>query len=107
MKWPKLLEQFLPIGLAVLALLLLAGWLLHRPGKTLSLRIPGTDSSNGASPQSSANPTSLGTLAHGDGQPGTNSGSWPQFRGPNRNGIGGEVKLAHSWEASGPRQIWS
>ena len=107
MKRADSLKQILPLGLAILAVLLLAAWFLHRPGKPLSLRIPGTDAAKGASSQSNTNPVLLGTLTHGTGQPATNSGSWPQFRGPTRSGVAGTAKLARSWEKSGPRQLWS
>jgi outer membrane protein assembly factor BamB len=33
---------------------------------------------------------------------------WPQFRGPNRNGISEEnVRLNRTWSAAGPRQLWA
>ena len=31
---------------------------------------------------------------------------WPQFLGPDRNGIYGETKLAQSWPKEGPRTLW-
>lgn len=31
---------------------------------------------------------------------------WPQFYGPQRNGVGGETGLATSWPATGPKQLW-
>jgi outer membrane protein assembly factor BamB len=32
---------------------------------------------------------------------------WPQFQGPNRDGVSNEtVKLADSWSASGPPVLW-
>jgi outer membrane protein assembly factor BamB len=35
-------------------------------------------------------------------------GAWPQFRGPERNGISPEAsRLAHEWGATGPRALWS
>jgi outer membrane protein assembly factor BamB len=32
---------------------------------------------------------------------------WPQFRGPDRNGISGETGLKKSWPANGPELLWS
>lgn len=32
---------------------------------------------------------------------------WPQFQGPNRNGISPETGLARTWPASGPRVLWT
>ncbi|MCH9022645.1 MAG: PQQ-like beta-propeller repeat protein, partial [Planctomycetes bacterium] len=32
---------------------------------------------------------------------------WPQFLGPNRNGISNEKGLARSWPANGPKVLWT
>jgi outer membrane protein assembly factor BamB len=32
---------------------------------------------------------------------------WPQFRGPNRDGISRETGLLRTWPADGPRKLWS
>jgi outer membrane protein assembly factor BamB len=32
---------------------------------------------------------------------------WPQFRGPNRDGISAETGLLRKWPAAGPKQLWS
>src|ERR1051326_2151616 len=34
------------------------------------------------------------------------SGDWPQFRGPNRDGVSTETGLLKDWPAGGPRLIW-
>jgi outer membrane protein assembly factor BamB len=34
-------------------------------------------------------------------------GDWPQWRGPDRNGISQETGLAKSWPSAGPPSIWS
>lgn len=34
------------------------------------------------------------------------AGDWPQFRGPNRDGISGETGLAESWPEAGPPLRW-
>ena len=31
---------------------------------------------------------------------------WPQFLGPDRNGISKETGLVQSWGASGPKELW-
>lgn len=31
---------------------------------------------------------------------------WPQFRGPDRNGVSAETDLLEEWPASGPKQVW-
>ena len=37
----------------------------------------------------------------------TSGGDWPQILGPHRNGIATGEKLADSWPASGPEELWS
>ncbi len=32
---------------------------------------------------------------------------WPEFRGPQRNGISSEIAWSHSWPEAGPKQLWS
>ena len=34
------------------------------------------------------------------------AGDWPQFLGPNRNGVSSEAGLDTSWPKEGPRLIW-
>jgi outer membrane protein assembly factor BamB len=31
---------------------------------------------------------------------------WPQFRGPNQDGISGETGLLDNWPATGPKEVW-
>jgi len=35
------------------------------------------------------------------------TGDWPQWRGPNRDGISTETGLAQQWPAGGPRVVWT
>jgi outer membrane protein assembly factor BamB len=41
------------------------------------------------------------------GAPTPAPGDWPQWRGPERNGISRETALAQQWPASGPAVVWS
>jgi outer membrane protein assembly factor BamB len=34
------------------------------------------------------------------------AGEWPQFLGPDRNGISSETGLLKSWPADGPKEVW-
>src|SRR5262245_31416780 len=34
------------------------------------------------------------------------TGDWPQWRGPNRDGLSGETGLATTWPAGGPPVLW-
>jgi outer membrane protein assembly factor BamB len=52
--------------------------------------------------------TNPGTLIAGKGQPSAFAGSWPQFRGPQRDGIARPGrKLAKTWPAGGPPALWN
>ncbi len=35
------------------------------------------------------------------------SADWPQFQGPDRNGMSSETGLARTWPADGPKKVWS
>jgi outer membrane protein assembly factor BamB len=93
--------------MAALATLgLLAIWLWRGAGTSLPLRVPGTDHAPG-SELGTTNPVLAGALIRGDGSPASLPGSWPQFRGPDRNGIDKTASgLARSWPATGPRELW-
>jgi outer membrane protein assembly factor BamB len=99
--WPRAL----PWLATALALGTLVWWLGARSG-SLPARVPGTDAApEGAG--SSGNPVLAGKVMAGPGQPAELAGEWPQFRGPNRDGLvaaGG--KLARDWHAHPPREIW-
>jgi outer membrane protein assembly factor BamB len=106
MKSSMPLPKLLPAAIATIGVALLIVWFLRQPGQPLALRIPGTDAA-GTAVLSATNPALAGTLTHGDGQSATNNGTWPQFRGPARDGIARKSQLARSWDAAGPRQLWS
>jgi outer membrane protein assembly factor BamB len=36
-----------------------------------------------------------------------NEAEWPQWRGPNRDGLSAETGLAQSWPGGGPKNLWS
>ncbi len=37
---------------------------------------------------------------------GAPAADWPQFRGPNRDGVSSETGLLTSWPKDGPRVLW-
>lgn len=49
----------------------------------------------------------LGSAGLAAGLPPARGSDWPQFRGPERNGISKETGLLRNWPAAGPKQIWS
>lgn len=92
----------------MLALAVVAGWLLSRPQQAAVPRVPGTDRAPTGELGNLGNPVLAGKLALSSGKPGGTSGTWPGFRGPNRDGIRPpSTALARSWDASGPRQLWA
>jgi outer membrane protein assembly factor BamB len=99
-------KVLLPAAFALVGTITLIAWLLQQPGQPLDLRIPGSDAAE-VSAVSATNPALAGTLTLSNGQPATNTGIWPQFRGPARDGIASESKIARSWDAAGPRPLWS
>src|SRR5215831_13782104 len=41
-----------------------------------------------------------------NGSPSSLKDNWPQWRGPNRNGVSTETGLLKDWPAEGPRLLW-
>lgn len=92
---------------AVTALVVFTFWIWPRPNETLKLRLPGSDAAPGGE-AASANPVLAGKLIPGDGQPAAFPGCWPQFRGPNRDGLAADSSsLSTDWKAAPPRELWS
>jgi outer membrane protein assembly factor BamB len=98
----------LPLLAAVCAAAALVFWWAQPDKKTLSERLPGADQPPGAEGAAAVNPILAGKLIPGQAQPGNLPGFWPQFRGPNRDGISPETTpLARAWDPAGPRQLWA
>jgi outer membrane protein assembly factor BamB len=98
----------LPGALGLLALAALALWFMRGPGKPLSLRVPGTDQAPTGEGGAKGNPVLAGKLVRSDGQAANLPGAWPQFRGPNRDGISPETtSLARTWPPGQPRELWA
>jgi outer membrane protein assembly factor BamB len=97
----------IPAALGLLAAVVLALWLGRGSDKPLALRVPGTDQAPGSELGGKANPVLAGKVVRADGQPADLPGAWPQFRGPNRDGINPEkVSLARAWQPGEPRELW-
>lgn len=98
---------WIPAGIGLIALAALAVWLGSGPGKPLALRVPGTDRAPGSELGTNGNPILAGKLVLSTGKASAPAGAWPQFRGSDRDGISkAPTRLAHSWDASGLRQLW-
>jgi len=102
------LDKGLPGLVAVLAVTLLAFWLLSsRSMALLEPRVPGMDK---AGPGAVAPETDLrGKFTQGDAAPAANlKGLWPWFRGPGRdNLVTDATPLAKTFPPGGPKLLWS
>jgi outer membrane protein assembly factor BamB len=100
----------IPGALALLAAGALAFWFLQGSGLPLRLRVPGTDRGPDSELGTNASAILLGKLLPGTPlapAPEPLPGSWPQFRGPNRDGASPEsTALQRSWP-NPPRVLWS
>jgi len=96
------------LGLAVWgAFGLLGYWILVPAGPELQVRLPIPENHPDPNAGNGAENSNPGTLLPGKGTASTLSGSWPQFRGPDRNGIVTGMRLPDSWPESGPKLLWS
>jgi outer membrane protein assembly factor BamB len=104
----KLANRITLIGTAFCGLALLTWWLLYNPVKDFTENLPGRDN------------RPLGFVSAGDaveigayfesfeGNPSSNPGSWPRFRGVDFDNISKEnVPLIDGWDNSGPEILWS
>jgi len=97
---------FLPAVIGITALVVLVAWWISPIGAGLELRKPGTDAAPGGETVG-PNPVLAGKLIPGSAQPADLPGNWPQFRGPNRDGISPDsTKLSRDWKAKPPRELW-
>ena len=98
----------LPLLAAVLAVAALVFWWARR-GRGRHLRAPARSRSTARRGRRGGGQSHPGRQTHpGHAQPANLPGLWPQFRGPNRDGISPETTpLARSWDAAGPRQLWA
>jgi outer membrane protein assembly factor BamB len=108
---PNLKSLLVPAAVASLALAGLTLWLASDSRHPAALRIPGTDKAPGSESGGSSNAVLAGKLTVSKTVPATStssSGSWPGFRGKDRDGISkSSVRLSRAWDSSGPRQLWT
>ena len=98
--------QALPIVTVLLAAYFIYYLLTAQPPQ-LTRRLPGADN---APPKTTNQPVAkiAGTLKTFDTQPADIPGSFPQFRGPNRDGVISDPKtrLLYQWPDNGPEILW-
>jgi outer membrane protein assembly factor BamB len=102
----KAVRTAIPIAVAVAGCCAVILWFLTSGREGLIERRPGADRS-GAAAESDDSGVWQGKLIQSNGVPADLTGSWPQFRGPNRDGICTDTAtLSRSWPAEGPKALW-
>ncbi len=97
-----------PALVACLGIAALAGWVNLTGRDRLEARLPGADGTPAPIVGEDAEPPVAGEPVPFDGQPAGIAGSWPWFRGPQRDAISHEqVSLARAWPDSGPPLKWT
>lgn len=106
---PPPLRFTIPVLAALAAVAALWSFAHWQPEARLQARMPGTDKPAGLQGAAADNPVLAGKVTRGEGEPAANlPGSWPGFRGPNRDAISPETTpLSRQWAGSGPRELWS
>ena len=101
--------KLLPIGLAILGVVLLSLWLGNDAAKDLKERLPGEDNRTKTVAEEDEPIKITGRFVKYDGVPANIPGAWPRFRGPNFDAISNDenVTLARSWPEGGPKMLWS
>jgi outer membrane protein assembly factor BamB len=99
----------LPIGLAILGVILLYVWLSADAARDLKERLPGEDNRTKVLAEENEPIKIAGRLIKFDGIPAEVPGAWPRFRGPNFDAISNDknITLARSWPDDGPTVLWS
>ncbi len=106
-KWTRF-ALALPVLATLASVVALTIWWTRQSSVALTVREPFTDLPPGADATAALNPITTGKLLKGDGQPANLPGAWPQFRGPNRDGICPDpTALLRVWPANGPRELWA
>jgi len=102
------IAKALPVGLAIIGVVLLYVWLSADAAIDLTERVPIAHAISETT--SDANFVELrGEFVQLDGVPADLPGAWPRFRGADLNAISSDVNvtLARAWPASGPKVLWS
>jgi len=102
------IARTLPVGLAIIGVVLLYVWLSADAAIDLTERLPIAHDIPQAPPD--GNGVELRSeFVRFDGVPADLPGAWPRFRGANLDAISSDenVTLARTWSATGPRVLWS
>ena len=102
-------DFWFPAGAALVGIGLVVWWLAVPTGAVLDVRQPGQDQGPLAAADSPESMPEVvaGEPVPGQGVPAAETGSWPGFRGPNRDAIVDDgARLARTWPAEGPVRRW-
>lgn len=102
------LAWLIPVLIASVGAVVLEAWITHDPAADLVLHVPGMDGAPDHVEQPEAIVT-IGEFFHeGSGVAAGIPGSWPGFRGANRDNIlADSVPLADCWDADPPEILWT
>jgi outer membrane protein assembly factor BamB len=103
-------DKIIAGAIVLVSLALGYGWMSESSASAPQpeLRKPGADISGNIFRSTTQSKLSKPELRKGSGVAADIPGSWPCFRGPNRDGVNTEnIPLARSWSASGPPKLWS
>jgi outer membrane protein assembly factor BamB len=105
----KIVSYIPVIFFSIAALIAIAIWLFYDPSARLVQDLPGMDRiGSEVKTQTEALVTIGKNFKASGGRASAITGSWPTFRGINRDNIAGSAeKLADKWGPSGPKMIWS
>jgi len=102
------IAKIIPIGLAVMGVVLLYVWLSADAAMDLTERLPIPDNVPQMLSDEGGVKELRGELVQFDGEPADLPGAWPRFRGANFDAISSEnVALSRTWPTDGPRVLWS
>lgn len=104
----SVVTKTIPIGLAILGMVLLYVWLSADAAIDLTERVPVAQDTARALPGEDDVVKIQGELVRLDGVPADLPGAWPRFRGANFDAISAEaISPARAWPAGGPQVLWS
>ena len=104
----SVIAKMIPVGFAVIGVVLLYVWLSADAAIDLTERLPQADEAAQAVGDEGGIEQLKGELVSFDGVPADLPGAWPRFRGANFDAIGNvDAELARTWPADGPRALWS
>ncbi len=102
------IAKALPVGLAIIGVVLLYVWLSADAAIDLTERLPIAHDIPQA-PSDGNDVEMRGEFVQFDGVPSDLPGAWPRFRGANLDAISSDenVTLARTWPVNGPKVLWS